>query len=481
MTKIKSLILGSAAGLLAIGGAQAADLPVKAKAVEYVKVCSLYGAGFYYIPGTDTCIKIGGYLRVDTSFNASAVYGTPQFGGAGLSNTRSKDYFVGRVRANLNMDTRTATEYGVLRTYMSSQFQWSDNADSIAGGNMEVDYVFIQFAGFQFGKAVSMFDTQWVLAQPTISSGFTGGSDDKTGIPQLAYTASFGNGVSASISAETPRPYRRGGVYSTADSFTASVPGVTAPTDRSAGDMMPDFVANLRLDQAWGSLHFAGAVHQVAMQYNTPDYSTSGSQDDKYGYAFIGGFELKNLPTGAGDSLRGDITYAKGASRYVFGGTSNVSGSGFGIVNGNGIAFGNYTDAVYNPRTGLDLQLSTTIGARLFYEHYWNPAWRTSLWGVYARHEQTNDGQAALLNMYNAAYGGHLTGSPNFTVYQVGSRTAWTPVKDLTISAEVSWVSLETGLNGTVDASTWSNRKGQILNVGDQNSVVGQVQILRSF
>src|ERR1700710_728640 len=62
MKMIKSLILGSAAGLAALSGAQAADLPVKAKAVEYVRICSLYGAGFFYIPGTDTCIKLGGYL-----------------------------------------------------------------------------------------------------------------------------------------------------------------------------------------------------------------------------------------------------------------------------------------------------------------------------------------------------------------------------------------------------------------------------------
>ena len=62
MKMVKSLILGSAAGLIAMSGAQAADLPVKAKAVEYVRICSLYGAGFFYIPGTDTCIKLGGYL-----------------------------------------------------------------------------------------------------------------------------------------------------------------------------------------------------------------------------------------------------------------------------------------------------------------------------------------------------------------------------------------------------------------------------------
>ena len=61
MKMVKSLLLGSAAGLVAVAGAQAADLPVKAKPVEYVKICSLYGEGFFYIPGTDTCIKIGGW------------------------------------------------------------------------------------------------------------------------------------------------------------------------------------------------------------------------------------------------------------------------------------------------------------------------------------------------------------------------------------------------------------------------------------
>ena len=63
MKALGRLILGSAAILVIGDAAQAADLPVKAKAVEYVKVCSLYGAGFFYIPGTDTCIKLGGYMR----------------------------------------------------------------------------------------------------------------------------------------------------------------------------------------------------------------------------------------------------------------------------------------------------------------------------------------------------------------------------------------------------------------------------------
>ena len=63
MRSVKGLFLGGAAGLVAVGAAQAADLPVKAKAVEYVKVCSLYGAGFYYMPGSDICLKLGGFVR----------------------------------------------------------------------------------------------------------------------------------------------------------------------------------------------------------------------------------------------------------------------------------------------------------------------------------------------------------------------------------------------------------------------------------
>ena len=121
MKMVKSLILGSAAGLLAMGGAQAADLPVKAKAVEYVKVCSLYGAGFFYIPGTDTCIKLGGYLRVDTTFNGT-VYGGPLYNGDGGQGNRYKDNFVGRSRLALTVDTRTATEYGVVRTFGQADF-----------------------------------------------------------------------------------------------------------------------------------------------------------------------------------------------------------------------------------------------------------------------------------------------------------------------------------------------------------------------
>src|SRR3979409_2287811 len=78
MTITKHMLLGSAATLTAIASAQAADLPVKAKPVEYVKIYSLYGECFYHIPGTAICLKIGGYVQADYGWN-SAGNGQPHY------------------------------------------------------------------------------------------------------------------------------------------------------------------------------------------------------------------------------------------------------------------------------------------------------------------------------------------------------------------------------------------------------------------
>ena len=117
MKMVKSLVLGSAAAFVATGGgAQAADLPVKASPVEYVRICSLYGAGFFYIPGTDTCIKLGGYLRVDLNIHGG-FSNAPFWSGDGGLQDRYVNQYNEYARMALTVDTRTATEYGVVRTF----------------------------------------------------------------------------------------------------------------------------------------------------------------------------------------------------------------------------------------------------------------------------------------------------------------------------------------------------------------------------
>src|ERR1700726_4480358 len=123
MKSVRCLLMGSAAGLMAVSAAQAADLPVKAAPVEYVKVCSLYGAGFWYVPGTDTCIKIGAFVKLDTFYHAAGGGGYPGAGaGAGVdcggSNARGDNEFTFRNRGAISFDMRSATDYGTLRSYI---------------------------------------------------------------------------------------------------------------------------------------------------------------------------------------------------------------------------------------------------------------------------------------------------------------------------------------------------------------------------
>lgn len=64
MISVRTLLLGSVA--IMTGSAQAADLPAKsATPVEYVRVCSTYGTGFFYVPGTETCLRVGGRIRAE--------------------------------------------------------------------------------------------------------------------------------------------------------------------------------------------------------------------------------------------------------------------------------------------------------------------------------------------------------------------------------------------------------------------------------
>jgi hypothetical protein len=142
--------------LIAITGAQAADMPVKAKPVDYVKVCSLYGVGFYYIPGTDMCIKIGGWVRAEYTYGAN---GNIAWGWAnGNVNNRTTNNSVWRSRGYITADARSQTEYGTVRGYLAVGLSTNNVGFDGAGNTFSANRAFIQWAGFTFGLSQSFFD-----------------------------------------------------------------------------------------------------------------------------------------------------------------------------------------------------------------------------------------------------------------------------------------------------------------------------------
>jgi hypothetical protein len=379
MTMIRSLLLGSAAGVVALTGAQAADLPVKAKPVEYVKICSLYGAGFYYIPGTDTCIRIGGHIRAEINFNARGTLLQTHLvtGDGNATQTRDRDYFFTRNRVFTNVDTRTQTAFGTLRTFSVVRAEVNTPV-GLAGsaGIIAIESCIIQWGGFTIGRAgTSYFDNPWAYAYKWGTNGWIGYPDTAGGRLVAAYTPQFGNGVSGTLSLEDGKERKRGN-YNGANPLT--IIGIAPGVDTRGGNTWPEIVGQLRIDQAWGGFHLSGMIVNNHVAYNCGGASgtttvqlggcseLAGAPSDKIGGGVNAAFKF-NVPTGVNDALYIGGTYSKGATTDVF---ANIGqGSAFGIYGGaNGLLtygslVGGYVfDSVYTSaaRNGAGIAVGPT-------------------------------------------------------------------------------------------------------------------------
>jgi hypothetical protein len=504
-------------------------------------------------------MKIGGYLRIDTTFNGG-VYDAPAWSGDLGQGNRYRDYFAARSRMALTVDTRTATEYGVVRTFAQGDFQFStlgssrnpnvqntslltttsgtqfggglvaNNAnllDTPGGGYVAVEFVFIQFAGFTFGKSASAFATPWHGYPGNNSSFLLGGHDTVTGVNNIQYTAQFGNGVSATVGLDEPSVFHRTAVYNLATPLNTNISvqpggtpataflGATGTTPNAYGGVhAPTIVGNIRVDQSWGVFQISGAAHEVNASYNSLGLSglpavttggvvpfgpseTSGHPDSKWGGSIMAALQLKNLPTGAGDDFKIDATYSRGHTKQVI--STSATSPNFTMFGGSGradsyqsIGFGVTTDAMYLPAfAGGDgqLHLTSAWGVRGAYNHNWDPYWSTSLFGSYAgvRHDDVTKATYCAIYTASAATGG-LAGksadyscNPDFNVAQIGAVTRWTPVKNLTFSAEVMYFHLDQKYTGASTLTNMAPKPNTRYEYKDQDTVAFNVRAQRNF
>ncbi|MDD9910886.1 MAG: porin [Ahrensia sp.] len=151
--KLKALLLGSAAAMMSVTGfsaANAADAVIaEPEPVEYVRVCDMYGAKWFYLPGTETCIQFDGYVRVTYEYNDPD---QPTVNPDGSSQSSSANF---GYRARLNVRTRNETDYGTLEGWI--RFQGNSNSPSDA--TVGVDRALISLAGFRLGYSDSYVTT----------------------------------------------------------------------------------------------------------------------------------------------------------------------------------------------------------------------------------------------------------------------------------------------------------------------------------
>ena len=486
MKVAKSLLLGTAAVLATVAGAQAADLPTrKAAPVQYVKICDAYGAGFFYIPGTETCLRVGGLVLAEVAVSnapyrigianpagAGLVIGGLGVGaggvGIGLIPGASRDAVAWAALGRVELDARTQSPWGTVRSFIRIDSYFGSGAVANTGalsgltpastlGTLAarettiLNKGFIQFAGFTMGRIQSMFD---FYADAATYSGLRGSNQTVNG---LAYTATFGGGFSATLSIEDEVSHRARPSFWNVMSSSNGLAQVGIPLHQTQflGTRMPDIVANLRVDQPWGSAQLSGALHRVGVGlYGTANLvgqpaGTLLNKADSLGFAVQGGVKFNLDMLSPGDSLWLQATYAQGAIGYLTGanlafvnGVNISTNMGVGIArvsSGNGWMEGVVDgDCVFTYAGSCDKSKGFAVTGA--FTHYWTPSVKSWLAASYYQINYSGNAINPIPTALAAGQGTFLPGVTNYKEFDLVGGLAWNPIRGFEIGAEVTWM-----------------------------------------
>jgi hypothetical protein len=444
MKLFKSLLLASATGLVAVSGASAADLGAKKPSpVEYVRACynPLWGtSGGFIIPGTQTCLRVFGQARFDVHYTQPFVRTNHLMGyrggmTIGLDAITPSEYGNVRAFAAIGAVYRSGNQNSGTNLRQGTAFAGTFPGSVNSAGQTEINFGgFIQFAGFTLGRTSSFFRT---VGQPAQIIGLSWFSDPGN-VTTAAYTAQLGNGFLATIAIEDPTITRFGiAAGSTAAANGVLIaPNVVAPFGvagsfiTQTGNRMPNIVASLRVDQAWGSAEIAGMINEVGAVgnlalVNPANGALTGfvaSPSTKYGFSVNAGLKI-NLPMiAAGDNFTLNGVYTQGnLSTVLSNGVGNLNAG----LNVGGIA-AIQANAVSNPFTG-NLTLTKAWAVTAGFQHFWTPTLSSSIFGSYANIDVANNPVLV------------TDALRDFRLWTVGFNTIWQPVRGLNIGAEVGY------------------------------------------
>jgi hypothetical protein len=397
-----------------------------------------------------------------------------------------------RVRAVTSWDVRQQTEYGTLRTYI--RFGVSNETPAGTGGGSTPsafwDRAFMQFAGFTVGRSQSFFDLFTYGGAYSYHNVRVSGDTGASGQNLWAYTAQFGNGFSGTLSLEDPATRKGGGTVDvTAANFFGFNGGIVNDNGMTInstagggfGFRVPDIIANLRVDQAWGFAGISASLHDASgAYYATPNVVNNGHPEDKYGWALAGGAKF-NLP--GGDMIGFNVCYSEGAA-----GMCTNQGAFQLYQNSDRVGLGWIADGVFN--TGTQIELTKVWSALAAYEHIWNPKWRTAVGGGYVDVSYNNAaknlilqrvaGAAAACGVPVGAGGATVTAitlqqgnscSPSYSFWEAYTRTQWNPVPQLDIGMEVMYTHHNTAFKGPATLAANGSRPLVVNGIVDDQNV----------
>ena len=348
-----------------------------------------------------------------------------------FGNAETSDQYVSGIRALLRFDARTKTEWGLLRSFF--EFAAASSNAARNGTGLQVRYGFVQFGPLTAGVTDSFFNFE------TTNAFLSPYGDRSQRLPVLAYTASLGNGVSVTLSAE------ESGVTGGIGGSTSNLVNSGAWVRRSV--QLPDGIANIRVAQSWGTAQISGAIAQYRFANTSctaPFAFGATCTANRVGWAVSGGVQI-NLPAIAkGDTFLIQGTYAEGALSYLGNVTSQ---SYFGNANGVGTV---------TARTGW-----AVVGE---FNHFFTPAIRASIIGGYTRlgrNPPANFG-ANTVNLREA--------------WNIYGQLFWTPVRGFDVGVEVFYQ--DATFNAFGNGADLGNR---VIGSVNDNGWGGFFRVQRSF
>lgn len=315
--KLKSIALGMA-GLCAIPTAYAADLPPAPEPVEYVRICDAFGSGFFYIPGTDSCLRIRGRLRTEIRYrhqdsNDPIVLGSgSQISSAG--NRAGNPLFM-RARGYWGFDHRTSTDVGVVRAFFRGDIDF-DTGDSDGTPSLDMDHAFIQIGSLTLGFTDLIL--QPVFHTYTLDHGFNSvGLDNATVLIQYKYA--LANGFSLGAVLFDPTTAEGGTTMRTTGRATA---GLFAPV-AYGGLRIPSVGAAITYEGDIGSAKLTGALQDVRP-------AAAVSSDHELAWAIGASAEIA-LPFGNRTKLGVNAAYTQGIIQFLHEDTTNLPTADFAV------------------------------------------------------------------------------------------------------------------------------------------------------
>jgi hypothetical protein len=157
--------------------------------MEYVRVCDAFGTGYFYIPGTETCLKIGGYVRFDAGY--------------GDAYASDSDGTYTNTRAHISLDTASDTEWGALKTRIVARFDYNPHHPQYGyeeNTRTRLIDAYITWGGFLVGLTDSQYSSFSGYAGDVINDDVI--SYGPFELNQVTYTFDGGNGFKAMVSLE---------------------------------------------------------------------------------------------------------------------------------------------------------------------------------------------------------------------------------------------------------------------------------------